>query len=46
MLPEKLNLRKRRRKTLEVRDALSAKDLGIYELIVGTSRRAKGRHTM
>jgi hypothetical protein len=46
MLPEKLNLRKQRRKIPEVRDVLSAQDLGIYELIVGTSRMAKGRHTM
>jgi hypothetical protein len=43
---KKLNLRKQRRKMPEVRDVLSAQDLGIYELIVGTSRRAKGRHTM
>jgi hypothetical protein len=42
MLPEKLNLRKLRRKILEVRDALSAQDFGIYELVVGISRRAKG----
>jgi hypothetical protein len=29
----------------EVQNVLSAQDLGIYELIAGTSRRAKGRHT-
>jgi hypothetical protein len=46
MLPERLNLRKHRRKIPEVRDVLSAQDLGIYELIVGTSRRELGRHTM
>jgi hypothetical protein len=46
MLPEKLNPRKQKRKILEVLNVLSAQDLGIYELIVGTSRKAKGRHTM
>jgi hypothetical protein len=45
MLPEKLNLSKKR-KILEVRNALSAQDLAIYELIVGTSRKVKGKHTM
>jgi hypothetical protein len=42
MLPEKLNLRKKR-KIPEVRNALSAQDLGIYELIVGTSKKGKGK---
>jgi hypothetical protein len=36
MLPKKLNLSKQRRKIPEVRDVLSAQDLGIYEMIVGT----------
>jgi hypothetical protein len=43
--PEKLNLRKKRRKTPEDPDVLNAQALGISELIVGTLRRARGRHT-
>jgi hypothetical protein len=41
-----LNLRKLRRKIPDAQDVLSAQGLGINGLIVGTSRREKGRLTM
>jgi len=42
--PEKLNLRKLRRKILEAQDVLNAQGLGIYRLTVGTSSKDRGRH--
>jgi hypothetical protein len=42
--PEKLNLRKLRRKILEAQDVLNAQGLGIYRLTVGTSTKDRGRH--
>jgi hypothetical protein len=42
--PEKLNLRKLRRKIPEAQDVLNAKGLGIYRLIMEISNRVRGRH--
>jgi hypothetical protein len=43
--PREAELRKKRRKTPEDLDVLNAQALGIFGLIVGTLRRARGRHT-
>jgi hypothetical protein len=42
----KLNPRKKKRRIPEVQDVLNVQDLGTYGMIVGTSRRARGRLTM
>jgi hypothetical protein len=41
-LPEKLNLRKKIRKIPEDPDVLNAPDLGIFGLIAGILKRARG----
>jgi hypothetical protein len=41
-----MNLSKKRRRILEGLGVMNAQALGISELIVGTSRRARGKLTM